>query len=89
MNMNGMKENAKKLQKFNKAIKHITPMTLEQMKKAGDESYKEKVTREENLIDAYKLKKLKSQALIDEAKSLIKERNKKAAAAKKRKEKAE
>ncbi len=90
--MNGMKENAKKIQKFNKAIKLIQPMTIEQMKKAGDESYKVKVAREENLIAAYEAKKLKSEALIDEAKALIKERKKKeqkaAIAAKKKAQKA-
>ena len=52
----------------------------------------EKVAREENLIAAYEEKKLKSEALIDEAKALIKERKKKeqkaAIAAKKKAQKA-
>lgn len=51
-------------------VKNVARRTYEEMEKSCKESFKAKQERENNLIQAYEDKKLKSKALIKEAKSL-------------------
>lgn len=54
-------------------------MKYEDLVKEGDDLAAQKTAREENLIQAYEDKKLKSERLIKEAQALIKKRESKAA----------
>ena len=51
-------------------IKHIPRRSYDELEKASKESFNQKIAREDNLLQAYENKKLKSKALIKEAKSL-------------------
>ena len=55
-------------------VKNVKTLTLNEMKKQTEVNFQEKKAREESLVQAYKDKKLKSKALIKEARSLIKEK---------------
>ena len=56
------------------AIKTVKSLKLDEMKKHGDELYDIHVAKEDNLINAYNDKRLKSKALIKQAKKIIKKR---------------
>ena len=58
-------------------IKNVKRLSLEDLKKAGDKAYDERVKREQSLLQAYDEKKLKSPKLIEEAKALKKKLDKK------------
>ena len=55
-------------------VKNVKTLTLDEMKKQTEVNFQEKKAREESLVQAYKDKKLKSKALIKEARALIKEK---------------
>lgn len=57
-------------------VKNVTRRTYEEMEKASKESFKAKKEREESLLQAFEDKKLKSKALIKEAKTLKAARDK-------------
>ena len=56
------------------AIRNVKSLKIEELKKHGDELYDIHVAKEENLISAYNDKRLKSKALIKQAKKIIKKR---------------
>ena len=60
-------------------VKNVKCKTYEELEKASKESFKIKKEREENLLQAFEDKKLKSKALIKEAKILKKAKEKAAA----------
>ena len=61
---------------LNAAIRSLAGKEVD-LKKEGDNAFLEKKTKEESLIQAYESKKLKSKALIKEAKRLSAELEKK------------
>lgn len=67
-------------------VKNVTRRTYEELEKASKESFKIKQEREENLLQAFEDKKLKSKALIKEAKTLKKTKEKADKAAAKKEE---
>ena len=62
----------------NKVLRNTARKSAVEMKKESDARYEEKVARETSLLAAYDAKKLKSPALIKEAKTLATARDKKA-----------
>lgn len=62
-----------KVQNF---VKNVKRKSYEDLQKTAEASFKEKVAREENLIQAFEDKKLKSKTLIKEAKALKKTKEK-------------
>lgn len=72
------------IKKAENAILKDPEQDIKRIKKEGEDLYLAKVGREDQLIEAYKEKRLKSKAIIKEAKRIIKER---AEAEKKKKEK--
>ena len=67
-------------------VKNVKRKTYEELEKASKESFKTKQEREENLLQAFEDKKLKSKALIKEAKTLKKAKEKANKAAAKKEE---
>jgi hypothetical protein len=63
---------------FNKMMSFNKESDIAALKKEGDTMYLLKQTREDNLVAAFEEKKLKSKALIKEAKKVVLEREKKA-----------
>lgn len=61
---------------LNRAVAQTKPRSAADMKKESDALYAAKVAREESLLAAYDAKKLKSKALIKEAKALAAARDK-------------
>lgn len=57
-------------------IKGVKRKTYDELEKASKESFKAKKEREDNLLQAFEDKKLKSKALIKEAKALKKAKEK-------------
>ena len=57
-------------------VKNVKRKTYEELEKASKESFKIKQEREENLLQAFEDKKLKSKTLIKEAKALKKAKEK-------------
>ena len=57
-------------------VKNVKRKTYEELEKSCKESYKAKQERENSLVQAYDDKKLKSKALIKEAKALKKAKEK-------------
>lgn len=66
--------------------KNVKRKTYEELEKASKESFKTKQEREENLLQAFEDKKLKSKTLIKEAKALKKAKEKADKAAAKKEE---
>ena len=62
----------------NRMLRNTVKKNAVEMKKESDARYEEKVARETSLLAAYDAKKLKSPALIKEAKALATARDKKA-----------
>lgn len=62
----------------NKVLRNTARKSAVEMKKESDARYDAKVARETSLLAAYDAKKLKSPALIKEAKALATARDKKA-----------
>ena len=62
----------------NRMLRNTVKKNAVEMKKESDARYEEKVARETSLLAAYDAKKLKSPALIKEAKALATTRDKKA-----------
>jgi hypothetical protein len=62
----------------NKMLRNTVKRNPVEMKKESDACYAAKVARDESLLAAYDAKKLKSPALIKEAKALAAARDKKA-----------
>ena len=73
--------------KWNKLIKGTKIRTIEQMKKDADKSYEEQVAADDNLIQSFDDKKLKSKQMIKQAIRIKKIREQ--AEAKKKEEKKE
>lgn len=69
-------ETRMKRQDVNKVIKNIESKSYEDLQKEANEAYVAAETRKTNLLQAYEDKKLKSKALIKEAKAIKKERDK-------------
>lgn len=69
-------ETRMKRQDVNKVIKNIKSKSYEDLQKEANEAYMAAETRKTNLLQAYEDKKLKSKALIKEAKAIKKERDK-------------
>ena len=69
----------KKVKKLD--LRHISKLSFDELKKEGDKLYIKKVEAEDHLIDAYNNKRVKSQALVKQAKAIIARREKEAAAA--------
>ena len=63
--------------KLSKAIKTVYTMTEDELKNYSEKSYQEKIAEEDNLVKAYDEKKLKSKALIKEARAIKSRREKK------------
>lgn len=59
---------------FENKHRNDKPMKAEDLKKAGNQRFREKMAHQEQLIEAYNEKKLKSKDLIREARSIIKAR---------------
>lgn len=55
-------------------IKHTNTMDLKDMKKHGDDAFEALKVKEDNLVEAYNDKRLKSKELIKQAKRIIKRR---------------
>jgi hypothetical protein len=72
--------------KATKIVKSVKRKTYEELEKASKESFKIKQEREENLLQAFEDKKLKSKTLIKEAKALKKAKEKADKAAAKKEE---
>ena len=69
----------KKVKKLD--LRHISKLSFAELKKEGDKLYLQRVEAEDHLINAYNNKRVKSQALVKQAKAIIARREKEAAAA--------
>lgn len=72
--------------KVQNILKHVERKSYEDLQKTAEASFKEKTARENNLIQAFEDKKLKSKVLIKEAKALKKAKEKANKAAAKKEE---
>lgn len=59
-------------------LRHIQSLSYDELKKEGDKEYEKRREAEDNLIDAYKNKKLQSADLIKNAKAIVARRKKEA-----------
>ena len=64
-------------------VKRENRKDIHELKKIGEERFEQKLAYENQLIETYNSKKLKSEKLITEAQNIIKSREKKTAAEKK------
>lgn len=71
----------------NRILKSVKRLSTEELKKTSDASYAAKVAREDSILAAYADKKLKSKALIKEAKAIKASRDKAAKKAEAKKQK--
>lgn len=62
-------------------LRHIKKLSFDELKKEGDKLYIKKLEAEDHLVDAYNNKRVKSQALVKQAKAIIAKREKETAAA--------
>lgn len=69
-------EKIKRLQNFNKLIDKTKQLDKIELKKHGDNLFTEKKSMEDNLLNAFDEKKLKSDKLIKQALRIKKERDK-------------
>lgn len=70
------KSAAKANNKIDKIVKNAKTLSAEDLKKQSEKNYAEKVAAENDLVTAYKEKKLKSEALIKKAQELVKAKEK-------------
>lgn len=68
-------------------VKKENRKDISELKKIGEKRFEQKLAYENQLIQAYNSKKLKSEKLIAEAQNIIKSREKKTAAKKNKEEK--
>ena len=71
------KEIARKEKNFNNAIHNEKTLSVEKLKKHYEELYEKKLQEENNLLEAFKEKKLKSKTAIKKALILKKEKQQK------------
>ena len=64
-------EQNRRIRKLDNVIKNMKPMKVEEMKQHGDDLYEINLLNENYLLSAYNDKKLKSKALIKNAKKII------------------
>ena len=63
---------------YNRMIKSLKGAKSEDLKKESDKAFADKQARENSIVAAFEAKKLKSEALIAEAKDILADREKKA-----------
>ena len=68
-------------------VKRENRKDISELKKIGEKHFEQRLAYENQLIEAYNLKKLKSEKLIAEAQNVIKSREKKTATKKNKEEK--
>ena len=68
-------------------VKRENIKDISELKKMGEQHFEQRLAYENQLIEAYNSKKLKSEKLIAEAQNVIKSREKKTAAKKNKEEK--
>ena len=66
----------KKVKKLD--LRHISKLSFDELKKEGDKLYIKKLETEDHLVDAYNNKRVKSQTLVKQAKTIIARREKEA-----------
>lgn len=69
-------EKIKRMQNFNKVIDNTKILSMKELKKHGDDLYADKKAVEDNILNAYNEKKLKSNKLKKQALRIKKERDK-------------
>lgn len=75
-------QKVRRRKKFEDKIRNTTILSEEQLKEESERAYVAELARKEELVDAYKSKKLKSQKLIKEARTAMKKnKNKNAGSA--------
>ena len=70
-------EKIKRMKKFDNVINNLQKRSIEDMEKDADDSYEKNTAYKAQLFNAFNEKKLKSKALIKEAKILKKNNNSK------------